>query len=209
MITNTMTYNELSKELLKLNSALSMRGDGWLKKYSKEIKKIGTQCLSCQKIDTNLYFILIANRSKIMQGFGFIYLLLRDDKWIAILQAETKNGFNVDMEVYEPHFFSRYNERFNVGKTGIDLMFQYFKDNVNEFSVVKKQEHNNKTYRLSNIKNGMAICEAVEVGKKMICFYKTCISNNMLSKKQIDMKDIISKELDSLNDLHNKKQINK
>lgn len=199
MITNTMTYTELSKELFKLNSTLSMRGDGWLKKYHKEIKEWGTQCLSCQKIDTNLYFILVANRNKIMQGFGFIYLILKDNKWIAILQADTKNGFDVDMEIYEPHFFSRYNERFNVDKTGIDLMFQYFKDNVSEFSVVKKQEHNSKTYRLSNIKNGMAICEVVEVGRKMICFYKTYISNNMLSKKQTDMKEVIEKELDRLN----------
>lgn len=204
MITDTMSYKELYKEIIRFNGFLSTRGDGWLKKHHKSLKKEGTQCLSCQKIDTNLYFILYTKVTKKIKAFGFIYIYLRDNKWHAFLEANKHGVFNVDMEIYEPHFFSRYNERFNINKTGIDLIFQYFKDNINEFSAVKNQEYNNKTYRLSNIKGGMAICEPVKEGNTTICFYKTCISNEMLFKSQVDIQLKINKELDLINNYINK-----
>lgn len=198
MLTDTMTYTEISKELNKLNIKLAGRRDGWNKKYSKVIHKQGMNYLSCYKLNTNLYFILYCGNENYLSGYGFIYLVLRNNRWVAITQGTVDKNFRVEIEIYEAHFFSRYKERFNVDKQGIELICHYFKNNMDIFNKITIQEHNNKTYQLSNIKGGLAICEVVDIGGKAVWLYKTCICQSLLKEKQIKIKEQIEIEINEI-----------
>ena len=204
MITDTMNFDEVLKELSKYDNILNRRCIGWEKKYNKILRKLkinNNKVVACQKIDTNTYFILNLCKDKISYSFDLIYIYLRKNKWYALSTGEVNSLYGVRLDVYEPHLFERYKQRFGVDKTGVELIYDYFQNNANIYKRHRTYTYNDKEYKITNIKDGIAIIEKEITPKGAIWFYKTCLSDNLLKESQLSFKELIDEDINIMKEL--------
>lgn len=201
MIIDTMNYNEVLKELYKYTNILEGRCFGWTKKYNKIIRRLNineNKVVSYHKIDVNTYFILNISKDNLSFGFGFIFIYLHKDRYYALSTGEINNLYGVKLRIFEPHLFERYKQRFKVDKTGIELIYDYFKHNANIFQKHKTYTYNNKEYKVTNIDGGIAIIEKEITPKGSIWFYKTCLSDNLLKESQLSFKELVDEDINKM-----------
>jgi hypothetical protein len=190
VIVNNMTNKEIYNSIIKIDSFLNQRLIGWSKKYKKIIDKKSNSdavVLDYLKIAPNLYTILIVAGQHDNLAFGKIYVFLQNDKWVAadiLSTTRSKNG----LIIYNNHFFVRYKERMNIDKSGIDLIFHYFKMNYICSLEQENYTHNNKEHQITFVKEGGIIVDIVEDANIETRYMKTFISNEMLKNKQIELR---------------------
>lgn len=125
------------------------------------------------------------------------------NNWIVFFEAQTKKEIGEDARItmicllntiigyqvimisymsgkphlilYSPHFFSRYKERMNIDKTGIDLIVEYFRYNYS-YAFDKREEN-----ICGSSKHGVAM--GFESEHNNICF-KTFVTYEMLRDDQ-------------------------
>ena len=81
--------------------------------------------------------------------------------------------------VYNPHLFSRYAQRMNIDKTGLDLIVHFFKNNLYYFFYEEKSKDGIYDFRIST-KEGVlfGVCDYPMVQ------LRTFVSNEMLFEDQ-------------------------
>lgn len=187
---DNMTNEEIYDSIIKIDNFLYPRFIGWQEKYRKIINKKSNSdaiVLDYLKISPNLYSILIVAGQHDKVAFGNIYVFLQNGKWVAteiLSTTRSKNG----LIIYNNHFFVRYKERMNIDKSGIDLIFHYFKMNHMSNLSQENYTYNNKEYQLTFVKEGGIIVDIVEEANVETKYMKTFISNEMLKNKQIELR---------------------
>ena len=209
MIIESMTIDEIVAEVQEDLKDITRKSDFKQPKVDKIILKskmfpvyVHSEFISKRK---NKWLVLWEGRTEQHVGKNslktFICICEKANGRYAIMPNFFKQRFTC--LIFIPHFFARYAKRFNVNRTGIDLIRRFFQQNPSFAYSYKIQSDNKNKHRIhvyGKSKEGSALGIKLNYKDDLVLF-KTFISEEMYKGKQIEdfaEKEEIRKEYDAV-----------
>lgn len=187
MIVDTMSLSEINNQYESDSKLLDKYIGHQIPKFNRLLLKQKKFPCFMKPFDyvtknNNKFRVYISFPNKNINQMFYCPVLLQNVKNGIIVYCPNDNlkgGGNINTMI--PHFFSRYNERMNLGLTGIDLIDYYFKHNR---SISVQQHPDNENQFAAKIDDGEIFGDYVLSDNKRFLLIKTFITNSMLKGNQ-------------------------
>lgn len=196
VITEKHTELEIYKYLYSIQDEFFIRrADGISKKFRKFLKHapFNKQLLLNTYSFRNVTVLLFGQHLKNNLEFGLVFIVNINGKYSSYEiygeSDETKLAKTI------PHFFSRYKERQNINKTGIELIKHFYINNIKDTELKTIHLYKGKEQIFSVFKEGVGLSIYENIGGCKIKVNKTYLSNELLKENQTEVtNDIIRDE---------------
>lgn len=204
IIVESMTEEEVRKILKDIRTDLSIRMDGWTKKYKKMFRKSTDKSILIQtyKHNLNTTIFVHAEPTALYVDFEFSFIVKVNGKSLLYkIKKEEKSELSIPrqviMEIYTSHFFARYRDRKKIEKTGEDLILHFIENDIMDFSATQTLIYEGKEQVFSVFRDGVSLCDLTGQGMRTFCHHNTFLTIEMLKEDQ----DRVTKEIANSNAL--------
>ena len=190
VITEYHTESEIYNYLYSLNETFfNQRGSGLMKKYRRTILKAKRDkylLLNDYKIN-NVTILLFGKKIRKSILFGIVFVININGKLFSYeLRNPARDGVDDTLlSKYTPHFFSRYNERENINKSGIELIKHFHTNNVKGMEIYKRLDYKGIKQIFVVFNQGVGLCKHFPITGGKIQIRSTYLSNDLLKSNQL------------------------
>lgn len=200
IITEKFTEEEIYNHIYTISKVINTRVVGIMIKHNKTLQKLKPNNyihLQTSKITDSVSMIILAIKLEANNiALKPIFIVKKEGKLYAYDLKDRNfkmSNITILFTSYTPHFFSRYNERNNVNKTGIDLIIHFFIRNSCDYCTIGLLEYNNKLQQYLRYTDGLGIVSGEHLYDNYKYYTnKTFISNNMLKEDQKEVLQILN-----------------
>ena len=190
VITEYHTESEIYNYLYSLHETFfDQRAGGLMKKYRRTILKAKEDkylLLNDYKIN-NVTILLFGKKIRKSILFGIVFVININGKLFSYeLRNPARDGVDDTLlSKYTPHFFSRYNERQNINKTGIELIKHFHTNNVKGMEIYKQLVYKEVKQIFVVFNQGVGLCKHFPITGGKIQIRSTYLSNDLLKSNQL------------------------
>lgn len=190
IITEHHTESEIYNYLHSLHETFfDKRGGGLMKKYRRTIlKEKGDKYLLLNDYEINNVTILLFGKMiKKSMLFGIVFVINISGKLFSYeLRNPKRDGVDDTLlSKYTPHFFSRYNKRENINKSGIELIKHFHTNNVKDVEIYKQLVYKGVKQIFVVFNQGVGLCKHFPITRGKIQIRSTYLSNDLLKSNQL------------------------
>ena len=190
IITEHHTESEIYNYLYSLHETFfDKRGGGLMKKYRRTILKAkGDKYLLLNDYEINNVTILLFGKMiKKSVLFGIVFVININGKLFSYeLRNPKRDGVDDTLlSKYTPHFFSRYNKRENINKSGIELIKHFHTNNVKDVEIYKRLVYKDVEQIFVVFNQGVGLCKHFPITRGKIQIRSTYLSSDLLKSNQL------------------------